>query len=140
MRQRPGHIRGGIGPLRYDEVATSGTHDHPRDAFMKHVEKAAPLAAAASALATLACCFPVGIAAAAATTSLGVVVSAHRGWFLGASAALLALGIVQAVRVRRACATRNRASQLILGASATIVLLVIFFPQIVAAIVADWLP
>ena len=69
-----------------------------------------------------------------------VVVSAHRGWFVGASAALLGIGIVQAVRVQRACAPRNRTSQLILGASATIVLLVIFFPQIVAAIVADWLP
>jgi hypothetical protein len=126
--------------LRYDEVAKPGTRDRDRDASMKHVEKAAPLAAAASALATLVCCFPVGIAAAAATTSLGAVVSAHRGWFLAASAALLAIGIVQAVRVQRACATRNRASQLIVAGSATIVLLVIFFPQIVAAIVADWLP
>ena len=41
---------------------------------MKHAEKVAPLAAAASALATLACCLPLGIAAAAATATMIVCV------------------------------------------------------------------
>ena len=107
---------------------------------MKHVEKAAPLAAAASALATLVCCFPVGIAAAAATTSLGAVVSAYRGWFLAASVTLLVIGIVHTTRVRRRCATRSRGSMVVLALSGTIVMLVVLFPQLLAGLIADWTP
>lgn len=107
---------------------------------MKHVEKAAPVAAAASALATLVCCFPVGIAAAAATTSLGAVVSAHRGWFLAASVALLVIGVVHTTRVQRRCATRSRGSMVVLVLSGTIVMLVVLFPQLLAALIADWMP
>ncbi len=107
---------------------------------MKHAEKAAPLAAAASALATLACCLPLGIAAAAATASLGAVLSEYRTWLLAGSALLLTVGIVELLRVQRTCATRNRGSLLILSLSATIVVLVALFPQVVAGLVADWLP
>src|SRR3954468_23142638 len=107
---------------------------------MKHGEKIAPVAAAASALATLVCCLPVGIAAAAATASLAAVVSAYRMWFLLISAILLAVGIIQLARVQRQCAGRPRGSMAILGISATIVLLVALFPQVVAALIADWLP
>src|SRR4029078_6601488 len=56
---------------------------------MTSSETIAPVAAAATALATLACCLPVGIAAAAATASLAAVVAEYRGWFLLASGALL---------------------------------------------------
>jgi hypothetical protein len=61
---------------------------------VNHGEKIAPVAAAATALATLACCLPVGIAAAAATASLAAVVAEHRVWFLFASGVLLAVGAV----------------------------------------------
>ena len=107
---------------------------------MNHGEKVAPVAAATTALATLACCLPLGVAAAAATASLATVVAAYRGWFLLASAALLALGVVQLTRAQRQCATRKRGSMAILAVSATIVLLVVFFPQVMAAMVAAWLP
>ncbi len=107
---------------------------------MNHGEKIAPVAAAATALATLACCLPVGIAAAAATASLAVVVAAYRGWFLLASGALLAIGIVQLNRAQRQCSTRKRGSLAILGLSATIVVLVALFPQVIAALIAAWLP
>ncbi len=107
---------------------------------MKHAEKVAPVAAAASALATLVCCLPVGVAAAAATASLGAIVSGYRSWFLGASALLLAIGIVQVTRVRRACGTRTPGSMVILAVSGTIVLLVALFPQVLAGLIADWLP
>lgn len=108
---------------------------------MKHAEKVAPVAAAASALATLACCLPLGIAAAAATASLGAVLSEYRPWLLAASAALLIVGVVQLLRVQRACATRqNRGSVVVLALSATIVILVALFPQVVAGLVADWMP
>jgi hypothetical protein len=107
---------------------------------VKHAEKAAPIVAAASALATLVCCFPVGIAAAAATTSLGAVVSAYRGWFLAASVVLLVIGIVHTTRVQRSCATRSRGSMVVLALSGTIVMLVVLFPQLLAGLIADWMP
>ena len=107
---------------------------------MKHAEKVAPVAAAASALATLACCLPLGIAAAVATASLGAVLSEYRPWLLAGSAILLIVGVGQLMRVQRACATRNRGSIVILALSATIVVLVALFPQVVAGLVADWMP
>ena len=107
---------------------------------MKHAEKITPLAAAASAVATLICCMPVGFAAAAAMGSVSAVVVSYRPWFLAASMLLLVTGIVQVRRVQRTCPTRNQGSIAILVISASVVLLVIFFPQVVATLVADWLP
>lgn len=107
---------------------------------MKHGEKVAPVAAATTAIATLLCCLPGGIAAAAATASLATVVSAYRIWLLGASVALLAIGILQFTRRQRVCATRSRTSVAILASSAAVVLLVVLFPQVLAGLLADWLP
>jgi hypothetical protein len=107
---------------------------------VNHSEKIAPVAAATTALATLLCCLPVGFAAAAASASLGAVVSAYRGWFLLASAGLLVLGIVQLRRAERQCSTRKRGSIVVLAASTTIVVLVTLFPQVLAAMIAEWLP
>ena len=109
-------------------------------ASVNHGERIAPVAAAATALATLACCLPVGIAAAAATASLAAVVADYRGWFLLASGVLLAVGVVQLKRAQRQCSTRTRGSLAILGISATIVVLVALFPQVIAALIAAWLP
>ena len=103
-------------------------------------EKLAPVAAAATALATLACCLPVGFAAAAATASLGAVVASYRNWFLLASGLLLGIGVVQWRRAERQCAARKRGSVAILSISATIVVLVALFPQVIAAMIAAWLP
>jgi predicted small integral membrane protein len=107
---------------------------------MKHAEKIAPIAAAVSALATLACCLPIAFAAGTAMAGLAVVAGSYRWWFLGASAGLLLVGGVQLVRVRRTCATRRAGSMVILGVSAAIVLLVLAFPQVVAGLIADWMP
>ena len=107
---------------------------------MDHSEKIAPVAAAATAVATLACCLPVGIAAAAATASLATVVAEYRGWFLFASAVLLGIGVVQLNRAQRRCSTRKRGSVALLAISGTIVVMVALFPQVIAAVVAAWLP
>jgi cytochrome bd-type quinol oxidase subunit 2 len=107
---------------------------------MKHTEKIASAGAALSALATLACCLPIGIAAGTATASLAAVAGSYRWWFLGASAVLLAMGAVELARVRRSCQTRGSASTVMLAVSATIVLLVVLFPQVLAGLIADWLP
>lgn len=107
---------------------------------MKHAEKVTPVAAALTSLATLLCCIPVGFAAAAATASVSLVVATYQRWFLGASIVLLILGLVQLQRVQRTCDTRPYASMVLFGVSAVIVLLVVLFPQVVAGIVADWMP
>jgi hypothetical protein len=107
---------------------------------MKHAEKVTPLAAALTSLATLVCCFPIGFAAAAATTSVGMVISTHQLWFLGASVVFLVIGLVQLRRVQRTCVRQPYSSIVIFSVSAVIVLLVTIFPQVVAGIMADWLP
>src|SRR4051794_7622464 len=96
---------------------------------MNHSEKIAPVAAAATALATLACCLPVGIAAAAATASLAAVVAGYRVWFLIASAILLVVGLVQLSRAQRQCSTRKRGSIAILAVLAGLVPPVAGFPE-----------
>ena len=107
---------------------------------MKHVEKVTPIAAAFTSLATMVCCLPMGFAAAAATASLSMVVATYQRWFVGASVVLLIVGMVQLQRVQRTCATRPYGSIVVFGVSAVIVLLVVLFPQVVAGLVADWMP
>ena len=107
---------------------------------MRHTEKVTPVAAAIMALTTLACCLPVGFAAAAATASVATVVASYRTWFLAVSVALLALGVVQLIVARRRCRTRATGSIAVLVASAVVVVLVLFFPQVVAGLMADWMP
>jgi hypothetical protein len=107
---------------------------------MKHAEKIVPVAAALGALATLACCLPIAFAAGTATAGLAVVAGSYRWVFLGASVLLLAFGSLRLVRARRSCKTRGSGSVVILGLSAVIVLLVLAFPQVIAGLLADWMP
>ena len=107
---------------------------------MKHGEKIAPVAAAMTGLGTLVCCVPVGFAAAAVSASLSAVVARFQPWFLGASVLLLLVGVAQLRQTQRTCATRQYSSLVVLSVSTAIVLLVIFFPQVIAGMMADWLP
>ncbi len=107
---------------------------------MKHGEKAAPVMAALTGLATIACCLPMGFAAAAVTASLGTAVAAYQPWFLGASVLLLLVGAVQLRQTQRACGTRGYSSVIVFSVSAVIVVLVVLFPDVIAGLLADWLP
>jgi hypothetical protein len=107
---------------------------------MKHGEKVAPVIAAVTSLATIACCLPVGFAAAAVTASLSLAVAAYQPWFLGASVLLLLVGAVQLRQTQRACGTRSSSSLIVFGLSAVIVVLVVVFPDVIAGLLADWLP
>lgn len=106
---------------------------------MGHAEKVTPVAAALAALATLTCCVPFAFAGAAAVGGLATLATEYRGWFIGASAALLLIGAVQVAR-RRACGVRSRISIAMLATSAAIVVLSAFFPQVMATLIADLLP
>lgn len=107
---------------------------------MRPTEKIAPVAAALSALVTLACCLPIALAAGTASASLATVAGTYRWSFLGASVVLLGVGAVQFVRARRACGPRGSGSAVVLAGSTLIVLLVVLFPQLVAGLLADWMP
>ena len=107
---------------------------------MKHGEKVAPVMAAVTSLATIACCLPVGFAAAAVTASVGMAVAAYQPWFLGASVVLLLVGGVQVRQTQRACGRRAYSSLIVFGISAVIVVLVVLFPEVIAGLLADWLP
>lgn len=107
---------------------------------MKHGEKVAPVMAAVTSLATIACCLPVGFAAAAVTASLSMTVAAHQPWLLGASVLLLLIGGVQLRQTQRRCGTRSYSSLIVFGLSALIVVLVVVFPQVLAGLFADWMP
>ena len=106
---------------------------------MKHGEKVAPVMAALTGLATIACCLPVGFAAAAVTASLSLAVATYQSWFLGASVLLLLVGAVQLRQVQRACRD-SYSSLIVFSLSAVIVVLVVLFPEVIAGLVADWLP
>jgi hypothetical protein len=103
---------------------------------MNHLEKVTPVAAALSAIATLACCLPVTFAAAAATASLSTVMAEYRSWLIGLSAVLLGTAVVQ-IRHARSCGRRSRASLAIFWGSLAVVALVALFPQVLASLLAD---
>lgn len=107
---------------------------------MKHGEKIAPVAAALSGFATLACCLPTGFAGAAMAAGLSSLVASHQWWFLGGSVALLGVGLVQLHGARQTCARWPYSSLIVFCASAAVVLLIVLFPQVIAGLLADWLP
>jgi uncharacterized membrane protein YidH (DUF202 family) len=107
---------------------------------MKHSEKITPVAAAISALSTMACCLPSGIAAAAGAAGLGAVVEPLRPWLIGLSIALLILGFVQLYRSNRSCRRRNPLSIAVFSISAIVVAAILLFPQISAGLLASVIP
>jgi hypothetical protein len=107
---------------------------------MKHSERITPVAAALSALATLACCLPLGIVGiAAASASLSLVIERLRPWLLGLSVILLGLSAWQVYRSKSMCQRRSRGSVVLLWVSTLVVITVIVFPQWLAGLLADWL-
>jgi len=95
-----------------------------------------PLAAATSALATLACCLPLGIPGAVAALGLSVALDTLRPWLIGLSVILLAASCFQIYRGRGTCRRRGNLSLIVFGLSALIVLAVIIFPQKLAELLA----
>ena len=104
---------------------------------MKLPEKLAPAGALTAALLSIGCCLPFAIPAALGLAGVSAFASAYQPWMIGASFALLVAGIVQIVR-RPACGRRrSRASIVLLGVSAALVLAVVFAPQSVAGFLAE---
>jgi hypothetical protein len=104
---------------------------------MRVTERVAPLAAALSALATLACCLPLGIAGAVGALGLSVALASLRPWLIGVAVILLGFSSWQIYRGQRSCRKRSPLSLILFGLSAAVVLGVIIFPQQIAALMAS---
>jgi hypothetical protein len=103
---------------------------------MRATERIAPVAAAMSALATLACCLPLGIAGAVGALGLSVALASLRPWLIGFAVILLGVSFFQIYRGRKTCQRRSPLSLVLFGLSAVIVLAVMVFPQGVAELMA----
>jgi hypothetical protein len=99
----------------------------------------ASVAAIVSSLATMACCVPLGFAAAIGTAGVSAFLLRFRSWFLVMSVALIGVGFWQQRRAKQ-CAVKGRiVGQLLLWTAVAIVLAMILFPQQIAGFLADHL-
>jgi uncharacterized membrane protein len=98
---------------------------------------AAPVAAVISSLATLACCLPAGLLAAAGAAGAGVIFQRFRLELLVLSVVFLGLGFWQQQRGARCGLQPRRWTKALLWISTAIVLLVLLFPQEIAGFIAD---
>lgn len=97
----------------------------------------ASLAAIFSALATIACCLPLGFAAALGAGAASAFFGTLRPWLLGLSVVLLGVGFWQQRRAKQ-CALRGRfVGRVLLWAAVIVVLGMILFPQQIAGFIAD---
>jgi hypothetical protein len=103
---------------------------------MRVTERLPPVAAAVSALATMACCLPLGIAGAVGALGLSVALEALRPWLIGLAVVLLGVSGFQMYRSGKSCRRRSRLSLVLFGLSAAIVLGVTLFPQTLAELMA----
>lgn len=103
---------------------------------MRVTEKLTPVAAVISALATLACCLPLGIAGAVGALGLSVALERARPWLIAFAVLLLGVSCFQMYRRRNSCQRRSRLSLIVLGLCAAVVLAVMIFPQQVAELLA----
>lgn len=97
----------------------------------------ASLAAILSSFLTMACCFPVGFAAALGAGAASAFFTRLRLWFLGLSIVLIGLVFWQQHRAKK-CAIQGRwLGNVFLWAAVVVVAGMIFFPQQVAGLFAN---
>jgi hypothetical protein len=104
---------------------------------VKHSEKLAPVAAVVSALSCMACCLPFGIAAAAGTAGLGLVLEPLRRYLMALSGAMILFGLWQLYRRGASCQRRSRISMVVFWTCTAVVVTLMIAPQIVASLLAD---
>ena len=95
------------------------------------------LGAILASVATVSCCLPLGFAAALGAGAASAFFTTLRPWLLGLSVALIGLGFWQQHRAKQ-CAVRGRLlGTVLLWAAVVVVLVMILFPQQIAAFIAD---
>jgi hypothetical protein len=99
---------------------------------------AASLGAMVSSLLTLGCCLPLPFLGAAGLAGAAVFLSAARPWLLGLSVLLLGAGFFQVYRGMKCRARQSRIALVLLSLAALVVVLLLFFPQVLAGLLADF--
>jgi len=99
-------------------------------------ERATPVAAVVAALSTLACCLPLTFLGALGLAGASVRLQLARPWLLAGAGILLVLGFIQLYVRRNQCQKRSPLSVTLFWIAATVVLLVILFPQLIASLIA----
>ncbi len=97
----------------------------------------ASLGAMVSLLLTLGCCLPLPFLGAAGLAGASVFLSAVRPWLLGLSVVLLGVGFFQVYRGMKCRARQSRIALVLLGLAAMLVIFLLFFPQVLASLLAD---
>jgi hypothetical protein len=95
------------------------------------------LGAITASLASLACCFPLGAAAALGLAGASAFADALRPWLLVLSVALLGAGFWQQRRARQCSIRPSVLNIILLWTAVAVVAAMILFPQEVAGFVAD---
>lgn len=95
------------------------------------------MAAVVSALSCMACCLPFGVAAAAGTAGLGLVLEPLRPYLMAVSGALILFGVWQLYSRGASCQRRSRVSLVVFWTCAAVVVTLMIAPQIVANLLAD---
>ena len=98
---------------------------------------AAGVSAIVSAFVALSCCLPLGFLAALGLTGTSFFLHSLQPWLLGLSVVFLGIGSYQHYKGTRCDAKRNRFVQLLLWASAVLVVVMILFPEIIAGVIAN---
>jgi hypothetical protein len=100
----------------------------------------ASIAALGSVIAASSCCLPLlPFLFAAGTASMSVLVGQLRPYLLILSVLLVAFGFHKSWRAKQCNCKQSRISTFLLWFSAIVVVVMIFFPQVIANLVADLL-
>ena len=100
----------------------------------------ASIAALGSVIAASSCCLPLlPFLFAAGTASTSVLVAQFRPYLLVLSVLLVAFGFYKSWRAKQCNCKPGRISTFLLWFSAIVVVVMIFFPQVIANLVADLL-
>lgn len=97
----------------------------------------ASLGAMFTSLLTVGCCLPLPFLGAAGIAGASVYLGVARPWLLGLSVALLGVGCFQVYRGMKCRARQNKIALVLLGLAALLVVLLLFFPQALAGLLAN---
>jgi type IV secretory pathway TrbL component len=98
---------------------------------------AASLGAMVASVLTLVCCLPLPFLGAAGLAGASVFLGTARPWLLGLSVILLGAGFFQVYRGVKCRARQSRIALVLLGLAAVLVVFLLFFPQVLAGLLAD---
>lgn len=90
-----------------------------------------------SSIATISCCLPLGFAAALGAGAASAFFTTLRPWLLGLSVVLLGFGFWQQRHASECSLRGRRIGNILLWSAVVVVLAMIFFPQEIAAFIAD---